>query len=232
MEAERFDSDVEWARKIYNRNIERFSEIQSNDMNKQMQRKVIEDILGDVRGKKVLYAGFGDGVECLASLKKGATVVGIDVSERCIELAMKNCKGYDAEFYMKDMEETGFESRSFDAIVSICSFMYKRNLESVLREMRRILKPNGELVFSTPHPVKKMVKYNDMNYFFRGQKVETSHGIERFNYHWTFGDYVNAIASAGLVIEQALEPEPSEGSCGDFGMIYPHHLIFKARRGE
>jgi len=232
MEAGKFDGDAEWARKIYNMEIGRFSALQSNDSDTMTQRKVIDDILSDVRGKKMLYVGFGDGLECLESLRKGADVVGIDVSEICIEVAMKNCRGYDAEFYMKDMEDTGFENKRFDVIVSICSFMYKQNLGSVLSEMRRILKPKGRLVFSVPHPVKKMVKYNDMNYFFRGKKVEKSNGIERFNYHWTFGDYVNAIANAGLVIGQAVEPEPSNWSCGDLWIRYPHHLIFETRRGD
>jgi ubiquinone/menaquinone biosynthesis C-methylase UbiE len=66
-------------------------------------------------------------------------VIGIDISDKLITLARKNHP--NAEFYVMDFEKTAFEN-SFD-IGSILSIMYKKNLDSFLKELRRILKKNG-----------------------------------------------------------------------------------------
>ena len=47
----------------------------------------ILSILGDVEGKHILDAGCGNGYLCRILSKRGATVTGVDVSEKTIELA-------------------------------------------------------------------------------------------------------------------------------------------------
>jgi hypothetical protein len=39
-----------------------------------------------------------------------------------------------------------------------------------------------DLFIVASHPVRKMIKYNKMNYFVKGKRYEIWRGIKRFNY--------------------------------------------------
>ncbi len=74
---------------------------------------------------------------------------------------------------MMDYEETSFEDKTFDGIISIMSIMYKEDLTKVLLELKRILKQDGTIIVVAPHPLRKMIKYSDFNYFASGLHYKT-----------------------------------------------------------
>jgi SAM-dependent methyltransferase len=65
-------------------------------------------ILGDVRGRRVLEVGCGDGCNAILLALKGATVVGIDVSPRAIEVSRNRAALHGVEdrveFHALDLE--------------------------------------------------------------------------------------------------------------------------------
>jgi len=218
------------AREIYDKDFLRFSESQQKDINAKKQREVVYSLLGDVNRKKILFAGCGDGFECLPAIEDGAIVTGIDISENMIKLAEQTCSGKNARFFACDMEKTDFIRGKFDIIVSICSLMYKKDLDAVLNEFRRILKEDGFVVFSVPHPIRKMIKYGQMDYFKLGKRFESCDNSLRFNYYRIFENYIDSINGMGFVLEKVVEPPPlGDGDSFSDG-IYPHHAIFKIRR--
>ena len=223
------DKDVQLAKRLYNLQFKKYFEKQTEYKVIQDLRKKIDVLIGDAKGKNILFAGCGDGRECIPTIKKGARVIGIDISENCIKLAKENCKNLDAKFLVMDFEKTDFKNNQFDIIVAIFAVMYKRNLNSVLKEFKRVLKKTGFILMVVPHPTRKMIKYNKMNYFVRGKRFEVWRGNKRFNYYRLFEDYVNSIADAKLKIEKLLEPKPPKETKNtpDFEVNHPHYAIFK-----
>jgi ubiquinone/menaquinone biosynthesis C-methylase UbiE len=219
--------DSKSAKELYNKQFEKFSKEQADYKIIQGLRNRLYGLFGLIKGKKILFAGCGDGLECVLAIKKGAEVVGIDISEKLIQLAKRNCP--EAKFYVADFERTEFKNSSFDIVVSILAVMYKKNLNSVLKEFRRILKKKGFMVLVVPHPVRKMVKYNRMNYFVKGKKWETWKGIKRFNYYRLLEDYFDCFVSSKLKVIKLIEPKPTKGNEKTLSteLNHPHFLIFK-----
>lgn len=184
-------------------------------------------LAGNLKNKKILFIGCGDGLECIPALKKGAKIYGIDICNKFIKLAINNCK--KGKFFVMDFEKTSFKNKFFDGIISINSMMYVKNILKAMKEFKRILKKDGFFVAVVPHPIRKMIKYNDMNYFVKGKKFEIWRGTRRFNYYRIFEDYINTFSKAGFFIEKILEPRipKREKSLKKDEFRYPHVVIFK-----
>jgi ubiquinone/menaquinone biosynthesis C-methylase UbiE len=93
------------------------------------------------RGSTVLDAGCGSGL--LALLKrKEVKLTGVDLSPECADIARRN--GYDAT-YATDLTSLPFPDASFDYVVSLDVFGHIEfaQKDAVIREMSRVLKPDG-----------------------------------------------------------------------------------------
>ena len=124
-------SDEQQSKKLYNSQFALFVKNQFGSKTMDYVRKLTTREVGNVKNKKVLFAGCGDGVECI-SIAQSAQVTGVDISDKCIEAAKKNCP--KATFFVSDFEKTMLPSKSFDVIVSMFAVMYKKDLVPVLKE--------------------------------------------------------------------------------------------------
>ena len=105
-----------------------------------------------LKGKKVLDVGCGFGKDLSFFEKEGAIVYGIDTSEKMIELA-KTKNPALKNLSVQSFEKTDFYDHFFDIIVSRYTLHYADNLEDTFKELNRILKHNGFLVFLVAHPL-------------------------------------------------------------------------------
>lgn len=212
----KLDGDAKLAKRLYNE--EALSYLEKHRANPIVigLRKRVNKLLGEVKGKNILFIGCGDGSEARYAIENGAKVTGIDISERCINAAKRNFP--KENFLVMDFENSDFEDGQFDMIVSIFSIMYKRNLKHCLEELKRIKKKDGIMVIVVPHPVRKMVKYSNMDYFVRGKKFEVWEGNKRFNYYRILEDYINTITEIGLKIDKVFEHKETVDT-------YPHNLV-------
>lgn len=218
-----YDNDVEEAKKIYDTYGEYFAQLEENNPDRKNLSEILYSMVGDIRGKKILDAGCGVGNDCKMLSENGAKVVGIDISQKMIDLAKERCRDYDVEFYLNDMERTEFPDSEFDIAISAFSILYKENLKGIVREFRRVLKKDGELYIIVPHPIRKMMKYT-RNYFDTGKHWESFGKMKFFNYYRTAEEYVNTLVSQGFVIKEIREPKPVKSSEN----FFPCYLIIKS----
>lgn len=117
------------------------------DFLKEIQSKTILDIGSGSGGKTTFYA--------LSNAKK---IIGIDTEERFIAQAKdfascKNAKNID--FLVVNAERMPFENDSFDMCIMNDVFEHVSRPETVLKEVNRILRPNGRVFINSPpyfHP--------------------------------------------------------------------------------
>lgn len=107
------------------------------------------ELLGTVTGKKVLDLGCGDGALAGLLVKAGGEVVGVDPNQVALGLARQQFSrhGLRAEFYT---ETSNLPSSYFDAAVCTEVIEHVVDPRNVLEELRRMLKPGGIAVVSTP----------------------------------------------------------------------------------
>ena len=118
-----------------------------------IEKPMMKELLPNLTSKKVLMLGCGTGEESLMLNEFGATdIVGIDLSEESIRLAKESYP--NCEFIVGDMHKLPFEDNSFDFVYSSLAIHYSDNPESVYKEIYRVLKTNGELLFSIGHPLR------------------------------------------------------------------------------
>ena len=78
-------------------------------------------------------------------LHKKCEAIGLDFSPKMLEIAKK--KHPDIEFIEGDCTNLPFEDNSFDAVTISFGFRNIENYEAALREIHRVLKPNGQFVY-------------------------------------------------------------------------------------
>lgn len=110
-----------------------------------IRKKNVEQI--NPVGKSVLDVATGTGSLAIELGKKAESVVGIDLSDKILAVARRKCNSNNVSFRQMDASQMDFEDDSFD-VVTISLGLHDMPLEirsAVLKESKRVLKPNGRL---------------------------------------------------------------------------------------
>ncbi|MCX6711901.1 MAG: class I SAM-dependent methyltransferase [Candidatus Woesearchaeota archaeon] len=145
-----------------------------------------------IKNKRLLDVGCGFGKDLSYFQKKGAIVYGIDISKKMIELAKRNNPNL-TNISIQSFEKTNFEDCFFDIIVSRFTLHYATNLESVFKELHRILKSKGILIFLVSHPILTFLNKKNKNYHKR-EIIQTQLYDNKFTLKQpthTFSEYFN-----------------------------------------
>jgi SAM-dependent methyltransferase len=95
-------------------------------------------------GQRVLEVGCGSGVFLRAAADRGATVTGIDASERLVEIARARVP--EADVTVGDLQVMPYADDSFDVVAGFNSFFFAADMLAALREAGRVAKPGGSIV--------------------------------------------------------------------------------------
>jgi len=218
--------------KVDDRWFSRYGEF--GDVNRQhIIDPTIFKILGQVKGKRILDAGCGNGYLCRLLSKKGAEIVGVDVSKRSIEIAeeIEKKEPMNMPYQIGSICDLRmFEDDTFDLIVSNIVLDDLQDIDKAIRELHRVLKPDGKLVFSILHPcfssphvhgwVRKPIdsqRKEDRLYWMVDRYFDRS--IEEWTYfdfppvysfHRPLSDYMKTLIKSGFTITDFEEPVPTE----------------------
>jgi len=128
------------------------SAAEDNAYNAHYDRPTTLSLMGDVQGLRILDAGCGPGLYARRLVDAGASVVGVDHSRDMVELARSRL-GDDIQVIHQDLSEPlDFPDAAFDAGLMALVVHYLPDRVATLRELRRVIRPDGFLVLSTSHP--------------------------------------------------------------------------------
>lgn len=136
-------------RLAYNLAAQRYHDLFHNEMNeKEYDRGLLDSFAGKFNEDSVICdAGCGpSGHIGRYVFDKGIQVVGVDISDKCVELARRH--NPQMRFERGDIGNLAFDDGSFDGIISYYSIIDtpKRYVGRIFGEFRRLLKPNGYLL--------------------------------------------------------------------------------------
>lgn len=105
------------------------------------------------RGKTILDAACGEGYGSSLLAREASAVVGLDIDPAVIENARQKYRQPGLSFLTGSIASLPFEDNSFDMAVSFETIEHVDipTQEAFLTEIKRVLKPEGMLVMSTPN---------------------------------------------------------------------------------
>ncbi|MGB2896694.1 MAG: class I SAM-dependent methyltransferase, partial [Anaerolineales bacterium] len=111
------------------------------------------DLLPDVRGLHGLDVGCGEGYNTRLLIENGAVMAAIDISDVFIHHAAEiSSEGHDIQYGVASAVNLPFANATFDFATGYMSFMDIPEIEDVLDEVFRVLRPQGFVQFSISHP--------------------------------------------------------------------------------
>lgn len=192
----------------------------------------------DLKGMAVLDAGCAAGWYTEQFIKRGARVTAMDLSPEMVA-ATKRRVGDQAEVLCLDLaEKLPFKDASFDFIVSSLVLHYVKDWGPTFQEFKRILKPDGILLFSVHHPFMDISMSQNQDYFSTefiiDQWKRQGKFIEVTFYRRPLHLIVNETL-AHFTLEKLIEPQPTKDfekknpAAYEKLMKNPHFMIIKAR---
>ena len=194
-----------------------------------------------VSGKDILDIGCGTGILSEELRKLGGTVTGVDISEEMLKIAGKEYP--NIKFSVANTNSLPFPDASFDIAVSSLVMHYIQNLQPAFVEISRILRPNGQFLFSMHHPAqltftkttKKVSNEPVFKPYFNNDKYYWEMcGEKLLSFQHTFEDIIKNLKYAGFCLLDLVECRPDASVKDEFAeyeltSTYPTFCLFHAR---
>ncbi|OGW83167.1 MAG: hypothetical protein A2Z83_05940 [Omnitrophica bacterium GWA2_52_8] len=146
-----------------------------------------------------IACGAGFFLRELAAASPGGNVslTGIDISDKAIELARKECPG--ADYRISVAETLCFSDCYFDAVTCLGSLEHFIDIPNSLKEMNRVIRPGGRVFILVPN----MFWYKDiLAVLLSGDKRTRNQTHEKFA---TRRDWMQLIEASGLAILKTIK---------------------------
>jgi len=164
-----------------------------------MEQGVIIPFLNPRKPDKILEVGCGTGRLTIPISRKCKAIVGLDSSERMLDIARKKSAGYKNIRYMQSDAEKRlpFDDTLFDKVVCPLVMNHIKDIQKFFNEVHRILASDGVMVFDDPNPDSKILHVAHKSlldkYYDLGKRLFYLHSLD---------DYVHALHRSGFEIER------------------------------
>ena len=122
------------------------------------KRELFSRMQGDI-----LFLALGTGLD-IPTFPSGKTITALDISPGMLEVAQPRIAAYDGELNARvmDVHDMEFEDERFDQVFTSCTFCSVPDPVAGLRQLKRVLKPGGNLYMfehtgSSYYPFKLMM---------------------------------------------------------------------------
>ncbi len=191
------------------------------------------EVLGDVTGKKILHLQCHFGQDSISLARLGASVTGVDLSDKAIETATQLARdlGADAKFICCDLYSLpDFLDDDFDIVfTSYGTIGWLPDLDRWAAIVSRYLKPGGHFAFAEFHPFVWMFdnKFREIEYrYFTSEAiVEVLSGsyadryadveLQHVSWNHALSEVISSLLKAGLALETFREFDYSPYNCFD-----------------
>jgi 2-polyprenyl-3-methyl-5-hydroxy-6-metoxy-1,4-benzoquinol methylase len=208
---------------------------------------VLLRLLGDLRGRRVLDAGCGNGYLSRMLAARGAAVVGVEPGRSLAEFAVEreNAVPLGVRYVQADLcdlPDLGGPDLGgpFDAAVASMVLSAVPDWRGAMRACVGALRPGGLFVFTVNHPCFEQLwrtwrehgEYRTGRYL-TGYEIPGPNGAD---FHRTVSAYLNEVAGLGCRITEVAEPglDPGAAADGPAGIEayvdLPNFLIVAAHR--
>lgn len=173
-------------------------------------------LLGNIKNKKILDIGCGDGTLCSRLQEIGAVVTGLDGSEQMITVAKKqyaNCN-----FIVSDLMSNNFNlADRFDIVTSKMMLMNIKSITNLALNMNKILVSDGVFAIDIVHPsyplisrlIKDKSRYEELDYHKEKAGSIKFAGKKFAFYYRPLEIYINEIQDSGFQLVKISEPHPA-----------------------
>lgn len=206
-------------------------------------RKSLVNFVGRGDGE-ALDVGCGEGRVSRVLKSLGYRVTASDPVAELVKAAAEADSAHD--YAVADAVALPFEDSRFDWIVAYNVLMDVENVQATLKEIRRVLRPSGQLVISLVHPFTDRGTFAstepDSPFVLRGtyfgrqrfEGAEERNGLQMHFAGWSqpLEAYASALEDAGLAITSLREPLPDHVDGQDYLTQWtrvPLFLWLKAR---
>ncbi|GAC1408287.1 MAG: class I SAM-dependent methyltransferase [Chloroflexota bacterium] len=173
-------------------------------------------VLGDVRDKDVLELGCGAAQWSIALARRGARVVGLDISSRQLEHARRAMLAEGVEFplLLGSAEGIPLPDDSFDIVFCDHGAMSFADPNLTVPEVARLLRPGGILAFAASSPLLLLCMNDETDrveerlvrsYFDLG-KIDNDGSVE---FQLPYGAWIRLFRTHSFVIERLIELRPT-----------------------
>lgn len=113
--------------------------------------KVYEFLGRNAKNKQILEVGCGDGYGAAFLAKLVRSIIAVDYENEVILTAQSKYKANNLKYLCMDATRLGFNENEFDLVCSfqVIEHIPENRLLTYLTELKRVLKPDGELYLST-----------------------------------------------------------------------------------
>jgi ubiquinone/menaquinone biosynthesis C-methylase UbiE len=172
----------------------------------QVSRRRIHWMCAQVAGPDVLDVGCSQGIASILLAREGHRVVGIDREHEAIRAARERLDQEEAqvrervEFRLGEGRAVGFADGSFDAVLLGEVLEHQLDPGKLLDEARRVLRPGGRIVITTPYGIHPYPDHKEPLYL--------SALLERLSSKLSIAEIALVDRYAGVVAERSKDRAP------------------------
>lgn len=229
----------------------RESNINANEL---IEIPIMKTMLPNLKGKKILDLGCGNGTMSKYFIQNGASyVLALDISQNMIEEAKEKNNDKNITYDVLEMEKISIIKENFDIVFSSLAFHYIEDFYKLTNDINNLLNENGILLFSQEHPtalapilelgMKNRVEINNNRYYLLNNYNENGKREVLWNecvvvkYHRNFECLINTLIKNNFNILEIKESIASQKAINlvekyKYQKDRPYFLFIKAQKNN